>query len=107
MKYVRLRNLRTGEEIIVMCLAPVSHADVSQSFTRQGYERISAGFVKVDPFAPLGIQILGQSDSLGLKPQADDGELISMLYGATLNLVGRAPAAAGCADIRETRWNRV
>jgi hypothetical protein len=92
MKYVRLRNLRTGEEIIVMCLAPVTHAQVSDSFAQRGFERVSAGFVKVDPFAPLGIQILGQSDSLGLKPQADDAELISMLYGATLGLVGRAPA---------------
>lgn len=94
MKYVRLRNLSTGDEIVLMALAPVGHDDLVTAFSSRGYEAISAGFLRIDPLAIHGVQTLGHSTSLGLRPQADDAALISMLYGATLQLVRPHPKPA-------------
>ena len=98
MKYVRMRNLKTGDEIVVLALAPVEHSDLALAFAAKGYEAVSAGFLKIDPTAERGIRTVGNSQSLGLEPAADDHLLISVLYGATLNAAMPATATAKPGD---------
>jgi hypothetical protein len=96
MKYVRLRN--QVDEIVVLGLAPVSHADLAAVWQPRGYRPVSAGFLVIDPTRQAGCRTVGQSDSLNLGPGTHDARFIGMLYGATLLLALPGSDAAQPTD---------
>lgn len=88
MKYVRLESTDKfkGDERFVFGLAPVTHAELAAVWAELGYEPVSAGFLIIDPLAPNGCRVVGDSFSLKLKPLPQDAEIIGFLYGATIRM---------------------
>ncbi len=85
MKYIVLRDLKTGEELPVFCVAPMHHQTLAGAFAAT-HETVAAGFCERTPDGTAW-HAWGFSQSLNVKSRgAADGALITALVHATRRL---------------------